>query len=193
MAVRTSHQANKLSVRSEEDGGKKFIEGYFVVFNEETELFPGYFEKIAPGAFEVEGRDIRCLYNHNWDIVLGRQGVGTLEVRTDEKGIWGRVEINADDPQAMAAYARIRRGDIYGCSFGFDLDINGEKIVTNTDGTMHSTITKGTIYEISPCVFPAYEQTEINARCKKAKEQVRNSRKAELSKRLAGLKIKKEV
>lgn len=191
--TRTSHQANKLQVRSDEANGKKYIEGYFVVFNQETELWPGYFEQIAPGAFDVEGGDIRCLYNHNWDIVLGRQGAGTLEVKADEKGIWGRAEINENDPQAVAAYARIQRGDIYGCSFGFDVSPDGETVETMVNGEMHATITAGNIYEISPCVFPAYEQTEISARCQKAEEQSKKHRKAVLSQKLAALKIKKEV
>ena len=160
-------QQNKLNVRStdgaEGASGKKYIEGYFVVFNQETELWNGYFEQIAPEAFEIEGREIRCLYNHNSDIILGRQGNATVELRKDDKGIWASVEINPDDPQAVAAYARVQRGDIYGCSFGFDTDPGSERIEYRDD-ECHVTVTKGVIYEISVCVFPAYEQTEIEAR-----------------------------
>ncbi len=35
-----------LQIRSEPESNKKIIEGYFIVFDEETELYPGYFEKI---------------------------------------------------------------------------------------------------------------------------------------------------
>ena len=186
------HQKNKLQVRSAEGAegvsGKKYIEGYFVVFNTETELWSGYFEQIAPEAFEVEGMDIRCLYNHNSDIILGRQGNATVKLRKDDKGIWASVEINPDDPQAMAAYARVQRGDIYGCSFGFDTD-PGSEVVEYVDNDCHVTITRGTIHEISVCVFPAYEQTEIEAR---SSEMLNRSRKAQvmgLREKLGKIKI----
>lgn len=155
---------DKMDTREED--GNLYIEGYFAVFNSIYELWPGATESIAPGAFdESVDDDVRALYNHNTDIVLGRTSAGTMEIRQDVKGLWGRVKINRDDSDAMNAYARIQRGDITGCSFGFDID--AQETEYRDDGSVHWTITKiSPLYEISPCTFPAYQDTTVSARKK---------------------------
>ena len=134
------------------------------MFNAVYELWPGATESIAPGAFDDSvSDDVRALYNHNIDIVLGRTSAGTMEIRQDSHGLWGRVKINRDDSDAMNAYARIQRGDITGCSFGFD--IAAQETDYRDDGTVHWTITRvSPLYEISPCTFPAYADTSVTAR-----------------------------
>lgn len=184
------HQQNKLQIRSE-DGveGKKYIEGYFIVFNAETLLWDNYYEQIAPEAFDIEGKDIRCLYNHNSDIILGRQGNNTVTLKKDDKGIWASVEINPDDPQAMGAYARVQRGDIYGCSFGFEPSSADAEQVEVIDGVYHVTVTSAILHEISVCVFPAYEQTEIEARSSEMLKRSRKSQVMGLREKLGKIKI----
>ena len=141
-----------------------FIEGYFAVFGAIYEMWPGGTESIAPGAFDDSlGGDVRALYNHNCDLVLGRTISNTLEIRQDSKGLWGKIKINKDDTDAVNAYRRIQRGDITGCSFGFEIE--KESVETRLDGSVHWTIEKvNPLYEISPCVFPAYVSTSIAAR-----------------------------
>lgn len=162
------------------------VEGYFIRFDSETELYPGVFEQVSPESVDdsLENEDIRSLFNHDDNLVLGRTGNNTLKLRKDEKGLFGQVIINKDDSEAMNAYARIKRGDVVGCSFGFmpidqDYAENGER----TD----ITIRKMRLFEVSPCVFPAYPQTEISARKtdveKFRKEQLENKKK-ELKERL---------
>ena len=151
-------------METREDGDDLYIEGYFAVFNSTYELWPGATESIAPGAFDDSvSDDVRALYNHNVDLVLGRTSAGTMEIKQDSHGLWGRVRINRNDTDAMNAYARIARGDITGCSFGFD--IASQEADYRDDGTVHWTITKiSPLYEISPCTFPAYRDTTISAR-----------------------------
>ena len=75
--------------------------------------------------------------------------------------------INKKDTDAMNAYARCERGDISGCSIGFD--IQGEEYEESESGEVHYTITRiAPLYECSICTFPAYEGTSINARSKNA-------------------------
>nr|DAH88884.1 MAG TPA: prohead serine protease [Caudoviricetes sp.] len=153
----------RMETRADENG-ELYLEGYFAVFNAVYELWPGATESIAPGAFDDSvSDDVRALYNHNIDIVLGRTSAGTMEIRQDSHGLWGRVKINRDDSDAMNAYARIQRGDITGCSFGFD--IAAQETDYRDDGTVHWTITRvSPLYEISPCTFPAYADTSVTAR-----------------------------
>src|SRR5690606_33485190 len=99
-----------------------YIEGYWVVFNQETELWPGAFEEIAPTAFDGSlDRDVRALINHDSTLVLGRTKAGTLELRVDSHGLWGRVKINPKDTDAVNLYERVKRGDVDQCSFGFNI------------------------------------------------------------------------
>lgn len=142
------------------------IEGYFAVFGDVYEVWPDVTESIAPGAFtESISQDVRALYNHNTDVVLGRASAGTLHLRQDERGLWGDIEINREDTEAMNVYRRIKRGDITGCSFGFEIE--SERYDIKDDGSVHYTIEKvNPLYEISPCAFPAYEATRISARGK---------------------------
>ena len=140
-----------------------FIEGYFAVFNKQTELWTGAFEEIAPEAFsETLGNDIRALTNHDTMFVLGRNKSGTLELKADSHGLWGRVKINPNDSDAVNLYERVKRGDVDQCSFGFN--ILKEDTDWREDGTVKWTIRKIDLHEVSVCTFPAYEATGVQAR-----------------------------
>ena len=175
--------------KTREDDGKKYISGYFAVFNQETQLWPGCFEKIAAGAFDnsLKNDDVRCLFNHNHDIVLGRTASKTLTLRTDAHGLYGEVEINNADSEAVNAYERVKRGDVTGCSFGFDT-VKEESEERGNDWVYTEIEVK--LYEVSPCTFPAYPQTEIQARQKdfeQTKKRSLEQTKSDLRKRLEGL------
>ena len=160
-------------IQTREDGSSSpQIEGYFAVFGDIYEVWPGATESIAPGAFtDSISQDVRALYNHNSDLVLGRSSAGTLQLKEDSHGLWGSIRINRDDSDAMNVYQRIKRGDITGCSFGFDIEKESRDV--HSDGTVHYTIEKvNPLYEISPCVFPAYDATKVSARGKDI-EQIR--------------------
>ena len=146
-----------------EDGDNPRIEGYFAVFNSNYEVFRGCTESIAPGAFTDElHSDVRALIDHDTRLVLGRTTAGTLELREDERGLWGGIDINPNDGEAMNLYARVKRGDVSQCSFGFN--IIDEEHMEREDGSHHITIKKVKLYEVSCCTFPAYEETAIEAR-----------------------------
>lgn len=155
--------------QTREDGDNLVIEGYFAVFNSNYDLGWGMSESIAPGAFtETLADDIRALINHDTTLVLGRTSAHTLEVRQDERGLWGRITINPNDQDAMNLYARVKRGDVSQCSIGFD--ILEEETEFRDNGDVHWTINKVKLWEISACTFPAYEETAISARAKDKEE-----------------------
>ena len=173
----------ELKARTETDSPDKYIEGYFAVFNKETELWPGAFEEIAPEAFDgTLLDDVRALINHDTTLVLGRTKSNTLELKVDNVGLWGRIKINPNDTDAVNLYERVARGDVDQCSFGFN--ILAEETDWRDDGTVKWTIKEVKLFEVSPCTFPAYEQTGIQAR----KEQVERHREREFEARRTKLK-----
>lgn len=174
MSKRHAYFPGDFKTRDEPDG-EMYIEGYFAVFNQETELWPGWYEQIKQRAFEksLKNNDIRCLFNHDTGFVLGRNTNQTLELREDSHGLFGRVKINPKDTQAVDVYARVNRGDISGCSFGFEC--KGEERQGDDSGDIHWVVTEADLFEVSICTFPAYPQTEIQAR-KQAFEQTQKQR-----------------
>ena len=183
---------NMHEVQTRSASDEMIVEGYFAVFNENYQVWADATESIAPGAFadSING-DIRALYNHNDDQILGRTSAGTLELREDEKGLWGQIKINPKDTEAVNVYERIARGDITGCSFGFDIEQERTDILS--DGSVHWTILKvNPLYEVSPCVFPAYESTSIASRGKEMKQIRKREVDAWKAKALARIRKEKE-
>ena len=172
--------------QTREEGGALSIEGYFAVFGSNYEIAPGMSESIAPGAFsKTLGRDVRALVNHDTTLVLGRNTAHTLELREDEHGLWGKIDINPNDGDAMNLYARVERGDVDQCSFGFD--IVDEETEFRDDGSVHWTIKDVVLYEVSCCTFPAYTETNIAARAKERDEVQRRELEAWKAKQKARL------
>ena len=183
---------SEVVTRSDEDS--PVLEGYFVRYDDVYHVAEGATESIARGALtEAIKGDVRALYNHNTDIVLGRTSAGTLTLKDDDVGLWGSIKINSNDSQAMDAYARIARGDVTGCSFGFTIPKDGQDVDVREDGSVHWTIKKiDQLYEISPVVFPAYEATFVEARKKELDEIKQKRTEAWRAKRLKRLKEVKE-
>lgn len=176
--------------KTRDDSGNLAIEGYFAVFDSIYQIAPGLSESIAPGAFDKTlSGDIRALINHDTTLVLGRTKANTLRLKTDAHGLWGHIDINPKDSDAMNLYNRVQRGDVDQCSFGFD--IVNEETEFREDGSIHWTIREVELYEVSPCTFPAYEETNIAARKKEAEEVKR--RKAEAWKETMLSKLKGEA
>ena len=164
----TRMKATEFTVR--EENNTPTIEGYFAVFNSNYDIAPGMSESIAQGAFsEALGGDIRALVNHDTTLVLGRNTNSTLELREDSHGLWGQVRINPNDSEAMNLYERVKRGDVDGCSIGFD--IAEEKTEFLDNGDVHWTIEKVLpLYEVSAVTFPAYQDTNVSARTMQKEE-----------------------
>lgn len=147
----------------EAEDGARYIEGYFAVFGGTYQLWDDVSETVDPGAFDLAAdRDVRALTNHDTTLVLGRTMAGTLDLRTDERGLWGSVQINDKDQDAVNLYERVKRGDVTQCSFGFD--ILEEMIENRQDGATVFHLQRVKLYEVSVCTFPAYEETGVQAR-----------------------------
>lgn len=147
-----------------EDGEKPKIRGYASVFNQKSDDLGGFREIVKPGAFKktIQESDIRALFNHDPNYVLGRKKTGTLVLDEDEHGL--RIEVDPPDTQwARDLLTSIRRGDIDQMSFGFKT-IND--VWEKRDGENIRLLTEARLFDISPVTFPAYPQTSVAVRSK---------------------------
>ncbi|MBQ7292879.1 MAG: HK97 family phage prohead protease [Clostridia bacterium] len=147
------------------DEGGGVIEGHAAVFDLWSETLGGIFpfkERVSRGAFaeSIMQDDIRALFNHDPNYVLGRNKAGTLELAEDDVGL--RVRINPPDTSwARDIVTSIRRGDISQMSIGFIV----EKDSWASEGGMDTRdLKKVRLFDVSPVTFPAYTQTDVGVR-----------------------------
>jgi HK97 family phage prohead protease len=138
--------------------------GHFLVFNQETELWKGFREKVDPGALDnVMDDDVRVLVNHDSNLIVARTSKGTAKLSKDETG--GVIEWQFPDTTAgRDLLENMRNGNIDGMSFGFT--VKDDKLERNKEtGEVVRTIMKlERLYDASPVVFPAYQQTDTQLR-----------------------------
>lgn len=162
-------------VRAEltEEGQPARIVGHGAVFGKRSDMIMGMFkEEIAPGAFDdVLGDDVRALFNHDANFVLGRTTSGTLELSIDTEGL--RYDITPPDTQTVRdlVLAPLQRGDITGSSFAFRVAEDGDEWREDDDGLIVRTITRfSRLLDVSPVTYPAYPDAgaakrSLEARC----------------------------
>ena len=189
MKDRQHRQLRSISTKFEtrDDSGNLSIEGYFAVFDSVYDIAPGLSESIDPGAFNnTLSGDIRALINHDTTLVLGRTKANTLQLRVDNHGLWGYIDINPNDTDAMNIYNRVQRRDVDQCSFGFN--ILSEETDIRDNGDVHFTIKEVELFEVSVCTFPAYEDTNIKARMRDRDEIMKRRSQAWKEKMLRVMK-----
>lgn len=168
-------------VRAEETEQGNIITGRPIVYNSRTDL--GWFDEIIDvGALDgADLTDVRFLVNHNTSMIpLARSrrnnGNSTMKMTADLQGLnLDFVKLDTENNMdAKALYSAVQRGDITGMSFMFSIDDEEWEDLESEHPTRH--IKKiGSVVEVSAVTFPAYESTEINARCKGALDNARSS------------------
>lgn len=169
-----------------EESAEPVIEGYASVFDSWSESLGGldpFVEKVCKGAFAqtIQVDDIRALFNHDPNYVLGRNKSGTLELQEDDKGLLVRIK----PPQTQWAkdlLVSIGRGDITQMSFGFTVEADKWSY---EDGKDIRELLKVKLFDVSPVTFPAYSQTECGVRSIeeifKTHQQILNEKQAKES------------
>lgn len=159
-------------VRVAEDGDERKIVGYASVFYDGTpdteyELFEDYVERIMPGAFDralAEKDDVRGLFNHDPDNLLGRTSAGTMKLSVDKRGLAYEIQ-PGDTTMARDVVEHIKRGDVDGSSFAFrvtDEDIRKE------DDVYIREISGVRLFDVGPVTYPAYTATTSGYRTEEA-------------------------
>ncbi len=157
-------------IRAEDKDGKRTIHGYAAVFDKASQplgYFRKFIEKIERGAFSksIENNDVRALWSHNIDLVLGRTGNNTLRLEEDSHGL--KFELDLPNTNlGRDTFESISRGDVNGVSFGFNIEAEEWEFSDDEKSPDVHILKRVNLLEISPTAFPAYPDTEVSARDK---------------------------
>lgn len=148
----------------EDNDEKRYIVGYALKFNTESENLGGFVEKIDSRALESANlSDVRALFNHDANMVLGRSKAGTLKLEVDELGLKYTID-PPDTSFARDLMESMGRGDIDQSSFGFTLnyDNGGDEweYDENRDLYVRTIREFKDIFDVSVVTYPAYTATE---------------------------------
>ena len=136
------------------------ITGYAAVFDTWADIGGWFRESIKAGAFAktIQEADVRALWNHDQNYVLGRNKAGTLRLHEDSKGL--AVEIDpVQTTWAADLMTSMKRGDVNQMSFGFEMirqEVNYEKD--------ERTLLEVKLYDVSVVTMPAYPTTTAQVR-----------------------------
>ena len=161
-----------LELRTEQESenpGVAYIEGYPIVFNQETDMGE-WREVIDPSAVTDEKmlRDVALMVGHDFGSIplahsRRNNGSGTMVLTAAEDGVFMRAALDVENnPRAKEAYSAVKRGDMTGMSFAFTVDKeNWEDL--DTEKPLRRIAGFGKIFEVSLVAFPAYPQTSVQA------------------------------
>lgn len=159
-----------LELRTEqEENEAAYIEGYPIVFNQETDMGE-WRETIDPSAAGDERllRDVALMVGHDFGSIplahsRRNNGSGTMQLTATDEGVFMRAMLDTENnPKAKEAYSAVKRGDLSGMSFAFT--VNEERWEDlDTDKPLRRITGFGRIFEVSLVAFPAYSGTSVQA------------------------------
>jgi uncharacterized protein len=171
-------QGQPCELRSSNDAGSSptTIFGYGAVFNTRSSVIAGMFvEEIAPGAFDgVMGDDVRALFNHDPNFVLGRTRSKTLQLSLDSRGL--AYTITPPDTQMVRdlVLAPMARGDVTGSSFRFIVAKDGDEWRQEGELVVRTIHRFAELLDVSPVTYPAYDESSSAQRSLDAWRQARD-------------------
>lgn len=169
MNVGTKHERRtvelaEMRVDAAEAADERSIRGYAAVFDAMSQPLYGFREIIRKGAFKktIKDGDIRALWNHDPNYVLGRKSARTLRLEEDDKGLLSRI-FPPDTQWARDLMTSIERGDVTQMSFGFRV-VKDHWLPAGDDGLPVRELLSCQLFDVSPVTYPAYPQTEVHVR-----------------------------
>lgn len=181
----------KIRQDNKEDGAPRGVAGLGLVYNRETELWPGYRETIRKDAFKESlerdrDRPVKSYFNHNPNFVLATtESNPPLTVMNTDEGVFYNAEI-PDTSYGRDLVENLKRKNVQGSSFAFAVD--KDRTWEDEEGVFHREIIKGEIYELGPVTDPAYIQAPASLRSagevyEEIVEKIKTEKKADEEKR----------
>jgi len=169
------NEVKDLQFRAVEEGDEKILEGYAALYGVRSKLlYNSFYEIIEERAFDDvlqrDDLDVVLNFNHDNKMVMARTTNGTLKLRSDETGLYFRATL-PDTSYANDVYELVKRGDIFQNSFAFLPEKDGYRQET-IEGNEVVTITKvAKLRDVSAVTFPAYAETNVEARDEEQTEE----------------------
>lgn len=186
-ALERRYYAFEVRAEAGEKTGDAVITGRPIVYGSKTDIGGMFAEIIEPGALDgADLTDVRFLVNHNTDMIpLARSRRNnensTMQLTPDGDGMEMRANVDVENNStARELNSAVKRGDISGMSFMFSVAEDRWEDV-DTDYPTRHVIKIASVIEVSAVTFPAYEDTEINARggaLESARAALESARKA---------------
>lgn len=167
------HTTQPTAIETRADG-KRYISGHGIVFYREGDKSTEFelwndkegraVERVATGFADralMEKHDVRGLFNHDSNHLLGRVGSGTMTLTKDANGIRYDIPYDENDPDHKSVAAKMERGDLNGSSFAFTASARWER---EADGTEVRWLTDGDLFDMGPVTYPAYGGTTAGMR-----------------------------
>lgn len=194
-----------VKVRSEEEGKESndmTVEGYALKFNTESEEMWHYtfeegegslVETISPNALdETDMSDVRYLFNHDRNIILGRSTAGSLDLKVDDEGLYYKAKL-PNTTTGRDTYENIRNGNITQCSFAMMLEDEDYEVTSDGKGNYRGVVQKiRKLLDVSAVTYPAYKDTNVGVARRSVNNDKKDSKKA-LEKELRSLKSQMEL
>lgn len=153
-----------------EGDDQRLLKGYGAVFGKRSEnlgYFEEWYEEIEPGAFDkaLKNSDVRGLFNHEPNMILGREAAGTLRLAIDERGLAYEIDV-PDTTAGRDLVVSVMRKDITGSSFSFTMPQDGTgQRWERKNGKLVRVISEiEEVFDLGPVTFPAYSATKVSAR-----------------------------
>ena len=152
----------------------KQIQGYAILFNQESTDLGGFTEVIEPTALNgVDLSKVQLIYGHEHNSILARADSGNLTLTVDDSGLFF-VATLADTTVANNVYADILAGNLKGMSFGFTIPRNGDTWTRDIQGNVLHTVNQiGILGELTVTPNPAYSETSVEI--KRSLDQIKNN------------------
>lgn len=151
------------------DEGDEHISGKGIVFAQRSQRLGFFYEYIDTRALDsADLEDLQAYFNHNADYTLGTLRNGTLSINITGSSL--DYDITAPTTQTIRdlVLSPIKRGDVTGSSFMFDIDKNGDEW-EQVDGVYVRYIKRiAKVYEVGPVSMPAYQQTTTDVVAKRS-------------------------
>lgn len=147
-----------------EEGGAMTIKGYAATFNNLSSDLGGFREQLSPGAFDgVLADDVRAVFNHDPDNIIGRSSSDTLRLSVDGTGLRYEVDL-PNNTLGRDLFESVKRGDIRESSFRFSIAPGGEKWNETDEGTIRTITEVSRLVDVAPVTYPAYPDATIAVR-----------------------------
>jgi len=152
----------------------KQIQGYAILFNQESNDLGGFTEVIKPTALKgVDLSKVQLIYGHEHNSILARADSGNLTLTVDDSGLFFIATL-ADTTVANNVYADILAGNLKGMSFGFTIPRNGDSWTRDIQGNVLHTVNQiGILGELTVTPNPAYSETSVEI--KRSLDQIKNN------------------